>query len=152
MKTLKNAARALTAGRGAATSLVAFPTAPRRNSSFSTPAAVLEGPWRLQRNPRTRAGSTLATTAAMNVALVLGGEWRRASNRLAILQVRTLGRPGFFNSAMPWFSTPGGGARIAPEHLVASCGYLPDFPPLDIEGRLLGDGGLVSNTPVDRAG
>jgi NTE family protein len=43
------------------------------------------------------------------------------------------------------------GDRIAAEHLVASCGFLPDFPPLEIDGRLLGDGGLVANTPVERA-
>jgi NTE family protein len=138
-----------------------------------------------------------ALDAPWSGAAALGGEWRRASNRLGILQVRTLGRPGFFNSRLPSallgsdialydpaplreriarsidfdrlnrasfsvtctdletgdavvFDTRRG-ARITPEHLVASCGYLPDFPPLDIEGRLLGDGGLVSNTPVDRA-
>ena len=43
------------------------------------------------------------------------------------------------------------GDRVASEHLIASCGFLPDFPPLEIDGRLLGDGGLVANTPVDRA-
>jgi len=43
------------------------------------------------------------------------------------------------------------GDRIGAEHLIASCGYLPDFPPVEIGGRLLGDGGLVANTPVDRA-
>lgn len=43
------------------------------------------------------------------------------------------------------------GDRIGAEHLIASCGYLPDFPPVEIDGRLLGDGGLVANTPVDRA-
>jgi NTE family protein len=43
------------------------------------------------------------------------------------------------------------GQRIAPEHLVASCGFLPEFPPLEIDGRLLGDGGLVANTPVGSA-
>ena len=31
----------------------------------------------------------------------LGDEWRRASNRLAILQVRALGRAGFFHSRLP---------------------------------------------------
>lgn len=43
------------------------------------------------------------------------------------------------------------GDRVASEHLIASCGFLPEFPPLEIDGRLLGDGGLVANTPVDRA-
>lgn len=43
------------------------------------------------------------------------------------------------------------GDHIGPEHLVASCGFLPEFPPLEIDGRLLGDGGLVANTPVASA-
>jgi NTE family protein len=32
---------------------------------------------------------------------------------------------------------------------VASCALLPLFAPVEIEGRLLGDGGLSSNTPLD---
>ena len=43
----------------------------------------------------------------------------------------------------------GRGARIGPEHVVASCALLPLFAPVEIEGRLLGDGGLASNTPLD---
>jgi NTE family protein len=41
------------------------------------------------------------------------------------------------------------GARIGPEHLAASCALLPVFAPVEIEGRLLGDGGLAANTPLD---
>jgi NTE family protein len=41
------------------------------------------------------------------------------------------------------------GARIGPEHIAASSALLPLFAPVEIEGRLLGDGGLASNTPVD---
>lgn len=42
------------------------------------------------------------------------------------------------------------GDRIGPEHLIASCALLPLFAPVEIEGRLLGDGGLASaNTPLD---
>ncbi|CAO4153192.1 hypothetical protein DHODJN_19340 [Methylorubrum extorquens] len=41
------------------------------------------------------------------------------------------------------------GDRIGPDHLVASCGLLPDFTPVEIDGRLLGDGGLVANAPVE---
>jgi NTE family protein len=41
------------------------------------------------------------------------------------------------------------GDRIEPDHLLASCGFLPDFPPVEIGGRLLGDGGLVANAPVE---
>ncbi len=41
------------------------------------------------------------------------------------------------------------GATIGPDHLLASCGFLPDFPPVEIGGRLLCDGGLVANAPVE---
>jgi NTE family protein len=41
------------------------------------------------------------------------------------------------------------GARIGPEHLAASCALLPVFAPVEIEGRLLGDGGHAANTPLD---
>jgi NTE family protein len=47
------------------------------------------------------------------------------------------------------FDTARGGARIGPEHLAASCALLPIFAPVEIEGRLLGDGGLSANAPVD---
>ena len=43
------------------------------------------------------------------------------------------------------------GADINADHLIASCGFLPDFPPLEIGGRLLGDGGLVANAPIEAA-
>lgn len=39
--------------------------------------------------------------------------------------------------------------RIGPEHLLASCALLPVFAPVEVEGRLLGDGGLSSNAPLD---
>lgn len=41
------------------------------------------------------------------------------------------------------------GLRIGPEHVVASSALLPLFAPVEVEGRLLGDGGLASNAPVD---
>jgi NTE family protein len=41
------------------------------------------------------------------------------------------------------------GDRINAEHLIASCGLLPEFAPLEIDGRLLGDGGLCANAPVE---
>ncbi len=43
----------------------------------------------------------------------------------------------------------GRGVQIGPEHVVASCALLPLFAPVEIEGRLLGDGGLASNAPLD---
>ncbi len=41
------------------------------------------------------------------------------------------------------------GARIGPEHLAASCALLPLFTPVEVAGRLLADGGLASNAPLD---
>jgi NTE family protein len=43
----------------------------------------------------------------------------------------------------------GKGDRIGIEHLMASCGFLPEFAPIDIGGRLLGDGGLALNAPIE---
>lgn len=40
--------------------------------------------------------------------------------------------------------------RITAEHLLACTAMAPLFPPIDIEGRLLGDAGLVNNLPFDR--
>lgn len=45
----------------------------------------------------------------------------------------------------------GRGDRIDTDHLLATCGLLPDFAPVEIDGRLLGDGGLVANAPMDIA-
>jgi NTE family protein len=39
--------------------------------------------------------------------------------------------------------------RISMDHLLASCGFLPEFAPVEIDGRLLGDGGLAANAPVE---
>lgn len=44
------------------------------------------------------------------------------------------------------------GAGISIDHLLASCGFLPEFAPVEIEGRLLGDGGLSANAPVEALG
>lgn len=39
--------------------------------------------------------------------------------------------------------------RIRLDHILASCGFLPEFEPLSIDGRWLGDGGLSINAPFD---
>jgi NTE family protein len=39
--------------------------------------------------------------------------------------------------------------RIEPRHLLASTAFIPGFPPVEIEGRLLGDPGLLCNLPLD---
>jgi NTE family protein len=38
---------------------------------------------------------------------------------------------------------------IALDHIMASAALLPDFPPVEVAGRLLVDGGLSANMPVD---
>jgi NTE family protein len=35
------------------------------------------------------------------------------------------------------------------DHLLASCGFIPEFAPVEIGGRWLGDGGLSLNAPFD---
>jgi NTE family protein len=39
--------------------------------------------------------------------------------------------------------------RLEMDHLLASCGFLPEFAPVEVGGRLLGDGGLSLNAPFD---
>jgi NTE family protein len=39
--------------------------------------------------------------------------------------------------------------RIGPEHILASAALMPDFQPIEIDGRLLGDGGFRANLPVE---
>jgi NTE family protein len=39
--------------------------------------------------------------------------------------------------------------RLRPEHLVASMALLPDFPPIEIEGRWFCDGGFSANLPLN---
>ncbi|WP_207483828.1 patatin-like phospholipase family protein [Arenibaculum pallidiluteum] len=38
---------------------------------------------------------------------------------------------------------------IGPEHVMASAAFIPEFHPVEVEGRLLGDGGFSANLPVD---
>jgi NTE family protein len=38
---------------------------------------------------------------------------------------------------------------IEMDHVLASCGFLPEFAPIELGGRLLGDGGLSLNAPFD---
>jgi NTE family protein len=64
----------------------------------------------------------------------------RAGPRLAVnLTDLESGRPVVVDSAT---------ARLRPEHLVASMGLLPDFPPTEIDGQWLCDGGFSANLPL----
>jgi NTE family protein len=40
-------------------------------------------------------------------------------------------------------------SRIGIDHLLASCGFLPEFAPVEIDGRMFVDGGLSINAPFD---
>jgi NTE family protein len=40
-------------------------------------------------------------------------------------------------------------ARLRPEHLLASMGLLPEFPPVEIEGQWFCDGGFSANLPLN---
>lgn len=42
-------------------------------------------------------------------------------------------------------------APLEVEHLLATCGFPPFFPPVQIDGRLLVDGGMASNLPLEAA-
>jgi len=42
-------------------------------------------------------------------------------------------------------------APIGPDHLLACSGFIPFFPPVEIDGRLLGDGGMAANLPLEAA-
>lgn len=39
--------------------------------------------------------------------------------------------------------------RVGIDHLLASCGFLPEFAPVEIDGRVFVDGGLSVNAPFD---
>lgn len=43
------------------------------------------------------------------------------------------------------------GDVLAPAHILASCGFVPEFEPVEIDGRLLGDAALSANAPVETA-
>ena len=49
----------------------------------------------------------------------------------------------------PVYFDTGKGQRIEIDHIMASCGFLPEFAPVELEGRLLGDGGLAVNAPLE---
>ncbi|MGY3452639.1 NTE family protein [Bradyrhizobium sp. USDA 4353] len=42
-----------------------------------------------------------------------------------------------------------GRERIEIDHILASCGFIPEFPPVEIGGRWLADGGLSLNAPFE---
>ena len=65
----------------------------------------------------------------------------RGESRLSLgtVNVRT-GKTVYFDSSRQ---------TIGPEHVLASTALPPAFPPVEIEGELFWDGGVVSNTPLE---
>lgn len=66
----------------------------------------------------------------------LNGEGPRLS--VGAVNVRT--------GSMTWFDSDR--REIGPEHIMASGALPPGFPPVEIDGELYWDGGLLSNTPL----
>jgi NTE family protein len=58
---------------------------------------------------------------------------------LGAVHVKT-GRPRYFDSLFQ---------QIGPEHVMASGALPPSFPPVQVDGELYWDGGIVSNTPLE---
>lgn len=63
---------------------------------------------------------------------------RRVRLSLGAVNVRT-GKSVYFDNSK---------IRIRPEHVMASGALPPGFPPVEIDGELYWDGGIVSNTPM----
>jgi NTE family protein len=66
---------------------------------------------------------------------IAGGRTRLTVNATDLLT----GEPVLFDSSR---------TRLGPEHLVASASLMPDFGPVEIEGRQLCDGGFSANVPL----
>ncbi len=49
----------------------------------------------------------------------------------------------------PVYFDTGKGQKIEIDHILASCGFLPEFAPVELAGRLLGDGGLAVSAPLE---
>lgn len=72
---------------------------------------------------------------------LLNRERRRGSVRLSVVTADVAtGEPVVFDT--------GAGHRVEPVHVMASCGLLPDFQPVEVDGRLLGDGSFVEHAPA----
>jgi NTE family protein len=74
---------------------------------------------------------------AVDFGRLNGGEIRFT---VATVDIET-GDPVYFDT--------GKGQRIEMDHILASCGFLPEFAPVELGGRLLGDGGLGVNAPIE---
>lgn len=72
-------------------------------------------------------------------------DWERIDRGNVRLCIATCdverGEPLLFDTAR--------GDRIGIDHLLASGGLMPSFSPVEIDGRLLGDGGFAMNAPLE---
>jgi NTE family protein len=74
-------------------------------------------------------------------ALIDFGRLNSGETRVSVVttDIET-GEPVIFDSSS---------TQIEIDHLLASCGFLPEFAALELGGRFLGDGGLSLNAPFD---
>lgn len=71
------------------------------------------------------------------------GAWRQAHNQASVLETLMLGRTGLFRPRLH------PGPRAGVNDVSALYDLAPLFAPVEVDGRLLGDGGLSSNAPLD---
>jgi NTE family protein len=60
----------------------------------------------------------------------------------------TIGATNLESGDLVMFDTAKGD-KIEADHLMASCGFFPEFAPIEIDGQMLGDGGLAANAPIE---
>jgi len=72
--------------------------------------------------------------------LINSGETRIS---VGAVNIRSGNQVIFDNREGPWRG------RIGPEHIMASAALPPGFPPIEIDGEVYWDGGIVSNTPLE---
>ncbi|MCK8784802.1 patatin-like phospholipase family protein [Roseomonas sp. NAR14] len=94
--------------------------------------------------PGTPAALSLYDTAPLRETLLRLVDFDRLNDdgvrvSLGAVNIRTGNYAVFDNTRM----------RIGPEHVMASGALPPGFPPVEIDGELYWDGGVVSNTPLE---
>ncbi|CCD90716.1 putative Patatin [Bradyrhizobium sp. ORS 375] len=104
------------------------------NSGFFHPRLPTAG-------PRFTAFYDLAPTRERLRSLIDFGRLNAGEPRVAIVATDLAsGDPVIFDSSTE---------RIEMDHILASCGLIPEFAPVCIGGRWLGDGGLSLNAPFE---
>lgn len=96
------------------------------------------------RPPGTEGANSVYDTSALRATLERLVDFDRINARRIRFSV------GAVNVATGNFAYFDNAAQsIGPEHVMASGALPPGFPPIEIDGELYWDGGLVSNTPLD---